>query len=307
MSVKLIFNPAASKGAALRMKDIIEDLLRKNFSEYSVDTTLYPGHATHLARDALKNGFATVIAAGGDGTINEVVNGFFDGDKPINIDAKLGLFPIGLGNDYIKSFCDKTKPELSVKCIIDGKSKLVDVGSVEYTTYDGGTSERKFINIADFGLSSEVASWVNTHKQIKSGTMAYFIGTMAAWRKHRECMVRLVVDGSDKGSHKLHLGLICIGTTFGGGMEVAPNAVTDDSLFDVYFAKKMNFFGVLKKLPKVYLGKHIEDKDVMYFRASSVEVYPEGEKRVLMAMEGEQPGFLPAKYKIIPKSLRICA
>lgn len=305
MSSLVILNPAACAGCAKRKRGELQRLFSRYLEGSVMEETIAPGDATVRARRALEKGFTHIVAAGGDGTVNEVANGFFIDDKLINPDASLSIVPLGSGNDFISAVGVSNDIETAVRRCGEGKDFLIDVGKACVTTAEGGKSSRYFVNYGDFGFSAEVAAWFNRHRHGFLSTLWYFFGVIAAWKERRHYDVEALIDGKTVQISNVLLGIVCNGTSIGGGMKVAPRAVIDDGLFDVYLAKVSKFKKMLPILTKVYSGVHQENEDILYFRAKRVDVRISNDVKVRVGMEGEQPGFLPAEYTMMPRALKL--
>ncbi len=156
----LIVNPNSQNGELGRQWSYLSKIIRRELAYHEVRTK-GPGDATKLAREAILAGAEQVIAIGGDGTVNEVVNGFFENGKCIATDTAMGLLPFGTGGDFRKTVHIPKDPSRAARIIAEGKTRPIDIGHVEYATPSGGTENRVFANIASFGVSGMVARMVN--------------------------------------------------------------------------------------------------------------------------------------------------
>jgi diacylglycerol kinase (ATP) len=305
MTIQVILNPAAAAGTAGAHQRELVALLDRHVVDYTLELTKERGDATVLARRALAGGATHIVAAGGDGTINEVINGFFEAGVPINPHAVFSVIPMGSGNDFLKSLGIADKMKEAILKVSEGEVRRIDVGSVAFWDAEGSPCARYFVNIADFGFSADVAAWFNAHRRAYVGKLLYFLATFAAWRTRRLYEVDAHIDGTPVHLTNVLLGVVCNGTTFGGGMKVAPRAAIDDGLFDVYLVRGVKFMKLLPMLNKVYRGEHQENDAILYFRATQIDVRVDTQSRVPLGMEGEQPGFLPASYTIMPGALNL--
>ncbi len=210
---------------------------------------------------------------------------------------------MGSGNDFVTSLGIAADMHKAILNIREGTERRIDVGCVTFWSGDGNPRVRHFVNIADFGFSADVAAWFNAHRRAYLGKLWYFLATLAAWRTRRLYEVDAHIDGTPVHLTNVLLGVVCNGTTFGGGMKVAPRAVIDDGLFDVYLARGVKFSKLLPMLKKMYRGEHQENDAILYFRATQIDVRVDAQNCVPLGMEGEQPGYLPATYTIMPGAL----
>ena len=158
--------------------------------------TRAPGHATELTREALKRGAKTVIAVGGDGTINEVVNGFFEDEHPIQTDAALAVIPHGTGSDFSRTLNLPLDGTLAARIIQDGEKRLIDVMKVRYTTSDGNPKVRYAINVASFGLGGTVADKVNRSSKAMGAFWTFASATLEAALRFSGSQVTVRLDDS---------------------------------------------------------------------------------------------------------------
>lgn len=305
-SVQIIVNPASAGGATGKRWPQIRDLLDKSQLQYRVTLTEAPGDATEITRRALADGCSRVVAVGGDGTLNEIVNGFFDGEgKPLNKSAALGIIPSGTGGDFRKSIDLGTDVGGALERLNADKTRAVDVGRVDFA--DG--SHRFFINIADCGIGGEVVARVNRNKHKGGGlrgTAVFLWTSLAMLMTYPGCNVTVDVDG-DVITRKVRNVVIANGRYFGGGMKVAPDAEVDDGLFDVVLVGMTSRVGALTGIPRLYKGTHVTRSEVEVMRGKVIGVSSNDETPVLFDLEGEQIGQAPARVSCIPKALLLVA
>ena len=253
--VVAIANPRSAAGRTAKRWPAIRTELAARGIEVEVQMTSGPGDATGLARQALTNGHDLVVAVGGDGTINEVVNGFFAEDgAAINSDAALAVIPSGSGGDFRRSAGIPADFASAVAVIAEGVTHRCDVGRIEAT---GGGDARHFINIADCGVGGEVAARVNAGRGKRfGGTPAFFYHSMAVLMTYRARRVEIELDG-EVLERSVQNVVIANGRYFGGGMMVAPQARLDDGIFDVVIINAASRLQTARDLPSVYRGHHI--------------------------------------------------
>ncbi len=266
------------------------------------------GHATELARQALLSGVDRVLSVGGDGTHNEIVNGFFDGSAPCKPDAILGIVPSGTGGDFRRTLGIASGKKTWQEVLAQEHSIPVDVGILQYQAADGSSQESKFLNITSFGLGGLVDQKVNQSTKILGGKVSFIIGTLKALARYRNQPIRLRVYQADDSlvlDQSLAISNVAVanGQYFGGGMWVAPKAKIDDGLFDVIIMGDLSKSDVIFKMQKIYKGKHLEIPKVSSLRGSRIEA--DSDQEVLIDMDGEQPGRLPLRIGILPQAIRL--
>lgn len=300
----VIVNPASNHGRTRQRWLEIKEALKSFFKEFKYDFTEKPQQATDLAREALKDGTELLIGVGGDGTVNEIANGFFHNNKPINPEATLGIVPSGTGCDLMRSLNIPRSLKNAVRFISEAPDCRIDVGRVTYSTEKGQTDSRYFLNIADFGLGGEVVRRVNEErlKRKASSYVKCLIETMLTFRGHE---VSIRVDGGEKVSGNYLIGAIANGKIFGKGMKIAPEARLNDRLFDVILVKGLKFLEFCLHGWKLINGSHLSYHKVTMLRGHKVEVFPLTPNPVLIELDGEQVGRLPASFEIIPSALQV--
>jgi diacylglycerol kinase (ATP) len=258
--IKAIFNPQANRGDNYKQHDLIFDLLRQQAETASLDGLLYqidwvttkePGHATELAYQAALDGYDTVVAIGGDGTIHEVVNGLMrvDPDRRPN----LGIVPAGTGNDVTNNFGLSTDLAEAVHCLFQDHTRLLDVGMVS----DGGENSQYWVNTLGFGFSGAVTVVARSSTTILRGFMLYLyivIKTILFYAQNND--IKVQVDDADPVEKSISMVNICNGPAEGGGFPVAPHALMDDGLLSYTFMRRMNRLKMLYFLPIVLAAKH---------------------------------------------------
>ncbi|MGB9893261.1 MAG: diacylglycerol/lipid kinase family protein [Candidatus Saccharicenans sp.] len=304
LKTRVIINPASNHGRTRHRWVEIKEALKSFFKDFKYDFTEKPFQATELAREALKEGTELLIGVGGDGTVNEIANGFFDNQKIINPEASLGIVPSGTGCDLTRSLNIPRNLKNAVKFISEAPDQRIDVGQVTYSQADGQRSSRYFLNIADFGLGGEVVRKVNQErlKRKASSYVRCLIETMLSFKGHE---VRVLVDGQERASGKYLIGAIANGQIFGKGMKVAPKARLDDSLFDLILVRSLRFIEFCLHGWKLINGSHLSYHKVTMWRGRQIQVFPLLPEPVLIEVDGEQIGNLPASFEIIPESLQI--
>lgn len=259
------------------------------------------GEATEIARRAIRAGRPVVAAVGGDGTLNEVVNGFFAEGVPLRSSSNLGLIPFGTGGDTRRTF---NLPDglAAARLLVEGVPRTIDAGRLDL---DGRSVH--FVNIAEAGLGALVSDRVNRAPKQLGGRISFLIGTlggMAGW-KHQP--MRVVVDGTEVRELTAQSVTVANCRYYGGGMLAAPMAIPDDGLLDVIVTGAIGKLEGLVGLTKIYSGKHFEDprlsRWVEAFRARRVEVA--SPNPVLVQVDGEVAGTLPASFEVVPGALRL--
>jgi len=304
LKTRVIVNPASNRGRTRHRWAEIKAVLKYFLKDFKYDFTERPSQATDLAREAIKEGADLLIGVGGDGTANEIANGFFEQQKIINPEATLGLVPSGTGCDFTRSLNIPRNLKNAVKFISEAPQQPIDVGQVTYRDENGQPAHRYFLNIADFGLGGEVVREVNRSRLERraSSYILCLINTMLTFKGHQ---VELSVDGQKSASGNYLIGAIANGRIFGKGMKIAPRARLNDSLFDLILVKSLSFLEFCLHGWKLVNGSHLNYHKVTWRRGQKIEVFTLGQEPVLIELDGEQVGSLPATFNLIPSSLQI--
>lgn len=301
---KVIVNPASNRGRTRMRWGEIRDGLKSFIREFKFEFTEKPLHATDIAREAIKDGADLVIGVGGDGTMNEIANGFYEDHRMINPEATLGLVPSGTGCDLFRSLNIPPGLRAALHVLNDAPSVRMDVGQVHYRRNDGQEEDRFFLNVADFGLGGEVVREV-TERRLQRRASSYvrcLVTTMARYKNKR---VRIRVDGRPLPDGEYLIGAVANGRIFGKGMKVAPDARLDDGLFDSVLVRGFRFLEFCRHGWKLMNGTHVTHPKVTVVRGQKVEAWPDEGQEVLLELDGDQLGRLPATFEIIPRNLLV--
>lgn len=299
-----IINPAAAAGKASK-----KWLLFKSAFHGVLDcreiVTQSPGHATELTRQALHEGLEIIIAAGGDGTVNEVVNGFFEAGKPVNADAALAIVPRGTGTDFVRTFAIPTTPQALLKAIAQWHTRTVDIGRITCKTFDDRDISRLFLNVADCGYGGALLRRFGRYKPYFPGPPAYFLGLLVTLLTYRNPVVSFRIDDGTPQKGRFNSLIAANAQFFGGGMWIAPRAEVNDGLFEIIQLGNINKLEVLLNIRRLYHGTLCQHPKVACVRGKKLQVW--SDENVLLDVDGELPGRLPATFEIVPSAMRIMA
>jgi YegS/Rv2252/BmrU family lipid kinase len=303
MKTFFVVNPRSANGGTGKRWGELAASIARTLSDFGVEFTRGEMDAMHITRNALKAGYECIVAVGGDGTINEVVNGFFEDGKAINSQAALGVLPRGTGGDFRKTFDWDLDSDEAIKRLKTPDTRPFDVGLLEFRGHDGQTKRRYFANICSFGVSGLVDQEVNATSKAFGGTVSFMLGSLKALTKYQDKTVRVSFD--DKPAETLAVTTLSVanGKYFGGGMKVAPEADVSDGIFDVTVWSGYGLTDFVIKSKGVYSGAHVNWKGTRTLRAK--KVVAESDEQVLIDCDGEQPGMLPCSMQILPAAIRL--
>ncbi len=298
-----IVNPCSSNGNTGKEWPAFEKMIKEAGLEFESQLTEYPGHATEIARHALKNAYEIIVSVGGDGTMNEVLNGFFENDQPINKNASLSVFSRGTGCDFARTMAIDNSVEAIIEILKNKKRRYLDIGKCRFLEYSGEQVDRYFLNVSDVGIGGETTYRVNRNSKALKGFLSFLIGTISTIAVYKNKKLHIVIDDKTFINKTLNTVVIANGKYFGGGMQIAPDAKIDDGLFDIIVLGNFSKSELIMNFPKIYKGSHIGHPKVERYRGKKIVI--KSTDRVLIELDGEQPGTLNAEYHIIPKAISV--
>lgn len=296
---KVIVNPAAGAGKTARLWPQIMGLFQRQGLRFEHELTEAPGHAIEMARIAARNGYDMVVSVGGDGTINEIVNGLYAAG---NIkDAVLGIVSTGTGSDYIRTIGIPRRYEDACRCFLRPKKLTVDLGVVEYSS-NGNMAERLFVNFAGMGFDAEIVRRTTQQYKALGGLPSYLMGTLTTLFTYKNKDISLKVDGEEV-EKRVCTVVMNNGRYGGGGMFTAPDASINDGYFDVMIVGDMSKPDLLRSLPRIYKGTHLTHPKVTMKRAKEIEI--RSAQPMQLQADGELLGQVPARFRILPSALNV--
>lgn len=299
-----IVNPYSAAGATRRVFERVRGRYQAALENLDVRLTERPGHATELAREAVRGGAEVVVSVGGDGTNNEVVNGFFDEDgERIDSATAFGVVTSGTGGDFRRTFGWDKEPLRDLARLERNERRRVDVGRVRFTAPDGSTKTRCFLNIASFGMSGDVVRRVNQGGKALGGKASFLLATVRALVGYEPAVLRIEADDQPARERKLALVAVANARFFGGGMKIAPEAEVDDGRFDAILVEDGGASMWARHGLKVYRGEHAGVDAVETVRCERMRAAPTGSDTVPLELDGEEVGTLPAVLEVVPATL----
>jgi YegS/Rv2252/BmrU family lipid kinase len=297
-----VVNPNAGNGKGKKDWDRISGLFAKENIQISVRFTEKKGQAIEFTRDAIGSGFRKIISVGGDGTLNEVVNGVFTQDFCSSKEVKIGMIPVGTGNDWGRMFRIPLVYEGAVNVIKENKIMPHDIGIISY--YIGSEQQKRyFINIAGLGFEALVVNKTNKQKDKgKSSQAIYFYNLLSSLVSYKKPDVKIIIDGIIS-SCKIFSINVGNGRYCGGGMRQTPDALPDDGLLDITVIKEMSRFEVIKSLKLLYDGTILSHPKVDGYRSNNLKVT--SESVIFAEADGESLGHTPLEFGIIPAGINV--
>ncbi|MEM7370427.1 MAG: diacylglycerol kinase family protein [Bacteroidota bacterium] len=298
----LIANPKAGGGKAQKDWNKIQRTLDTVGLGYDCVWTERPFHAIDLVRSALEKGYRKFAALGGDGTVNEVINGIFSQQLVPSRELLFGVLPIGTGNDWARTYRIPKAYAKSIPLLKKAKSRVQDIGKVTYNR-DGVSHTRFFNNVLGLCFDAFVAD--QTKDQSKSGLkgqLFYLLGVLKCLGKYSCPTLHVQGEGIDFHGPAI-LANVGLCRFSGGGMQLVPQAIPGDGLFDITIVEALTPAQVYRRLPLLYNGKLYKDSHVHHFRSSWVTVSATPDS--LLEVDGENLGEIPASIDLLPAALNV--
>lgn len=294
MAFKFIVNPTAGRGRTGKLVDDLHRVLKDRGIEYDLVLTRQAGHGQELAEKASSEGWPVVVAVGGDGTMNEVLNGIMVGNRA----TALGVMPTGTGNDLARTLGIPLDFAGAVDRLLAGQSRTIDVGR---------DNDGFFSIVCGLGFAADVMHHVNTHHAPwLRGPLAIAAGVISVVNTLHPTRFRVEIDGKSWDSDLV--AVFVLNTRFtGGGMMVSPQAAPDDGLLDVVLIRKISRLALLGLLPKVYSGKHLGHPCVEIYHARRVSFTPDPDVRMIKMFDGNIQGMAPLTAELLPSVLTVRA
>jgi len=299
LRIKVIVNPVAGARSTRRKWPIISRLLERIGLSFDFNYTEGVGHAMELAQAAASDGYRYLVAVGGDGTVNEVANGILHSTNAAA--TALGVVSTGTGSDFARSAGLARDYTTACNNLTSSKRLTIDVGVVEYQR-DGKTQERFFVNSAGVGFDAAVVKETERLPKFFGGTIPYVAGLLRTLFIYKNKPV-VVKVGDEVESLRVLNVVVANGGYLGGGMHIVPGAELCDSLLDVAIVGDMGKFELLKELPKVYKGTHVNHPKFKMKKAAHATI--ESPETMLVYADGELLGECPAAFRIVPKALSL--
>lgn len=260
-------------------------------------------HAADITSRALEEGYTAIVAVGGDGTVNEVLNGFYNRGEPINDDACLGFIPSGTSGDlaHTLGLLDYSAEDL-LTALPDSQCTRLDFGKAEFQGFDSNQSCRLFMNEASLGFAAKTADLVNRSSKYLGGKISFLVGVFRCLASYRNHEMSVSMDGEPWYTGPVFLMSVANGRYFGGGMQIAPDADPGDGLFEVVLITALSRLDVAKHIGKIYSGQHLALEQVKVRRGKSVLV--QSREQVGLELDGECTGWVDARFSVVSKGIK---
>lgn len=301
--IVFIVNPHAGHGSTGSTWPSIEALAKDRLGSFEVYMTKAPGDAAIFAKNAAADKVNLLVCVGGDGTLNEVVNGVMNHEKSVRSNVTLGFIPNGTGCDFVRTVSIPQDIEQAVDFIVSGSVRSIDLGALVFQDHQGHDRCRFFHNVASFGLGGDVAQRVNRTTKALGPFVSFMWATLISVFLYGTKSIRILIDGNFEKDVSVWNVVVANGQYHGGGMWVAPDASVCDGLLHVTIIGDLTIPEVLINLPKLYNGRIYDIDKVITLTGKKVAAI--SNDRVLLEVDGEQPGMLPVVVKMVPDAMQI--
>lgn len=297
----IIANPTAHGGAMERDWPKIEAALQALGFSYNVQFTARRGHAAQLVETAILNGGRHLLGIGGDGSNHEIVNGIFGQSFVPPSEITYALLPYGTGNDWARQYEIPHNPRLRLARLLELKTVLQDIGLVHFMR-DGKPDSRYFVNVAGMAYDGFIGK--KLLEKPANNKLQYLLAVAHYLWQYQLSMARIEYDGQvvEDLFYTINVGLCRFS---GGGMQLVPQAVPDDGLFALTFAREISKLEVLLQTPRFYTGALLKHPKITGSQARSIKVTHLGDTPTLLEADGEFLGETPVKFEILERALRV--
>ncbi len=299
----IIVNPKSGRGLTEKKWASITLQIHNNLGPFDFEFTRESGDAIRIAEKEAKQGRKLIVAMGGDGTISEVSTGILSSGESV----ELGILPHGTGGDFCRSLNIPKDLSKAARQLREGTTRRVDAGRIRFLNNEGKEAVRYFVNTASFGMSGGVATRANeSSKKLLGGRLTFAAATLKSTLADSNSDVYLQIDQQEKRRMKVASVCVANGKYWGGGMKIAPDAKLNDGYFDVVMIGDLSMVEKLTKSYRLYSGTHLKIDKVGFTLGTRIEATPvNGNDPVLIEVDGEAPGRLPATIELLPEALQI--
>lgn len=296
MKVAIILNGLSGKKRFFysRLLPVINEV-----AEAHVFETQSATDAFSFSVKAVSQNFDVVIAAGGDGTINQVVNGMLQSSLPLEKLPALSILPVGSGNDLARTVNIDLKADTLKQRLIQKNIKPIDIGSVTFQQH-GNESHAYFINVCSAGMGPEVLNYMRSGGKTLGAAVAYYIAILTTFSTYK-CMPVTIKTSGWQWKDSLRSLAIGNGRYFGSGLCIAPDAKPDDGEFGTFICGAVSVLDFVRYTNTLKTGGRISNPKIEYRTANVLELTSEAPCRI--EADGELLGFLPARVKVMPQRI----
>ncbi len=301
--IAFIVNPHAGNGSTGSNWSYIEAVARDRLGYFETYMTQKPGDAVMFAKDAVAKDAGLLVCVGGDGTLNEVINGIMMHEESIRSTVTLGFVPNGTGCDFVRTLPIPQNIEHAIDAIAGGIVRTIDLGRLSFHDHRGHECGRYFHNITSFGLGGDVAQRVNRTTKVFGPFISFMWATLISIFLYGKKQIRIRIDNGFEQEFTVWNVAVANGRYHGGGMWVAPDASVYDGLLNVTVIGDLTLPEVFLNLPNLYNGRIYDIDKVVTLTGKKIEAV--SDQPALLDVDGEQPGMMPIVIHVVPGALKI--
>ncbi|MGB2930107.1 MAG: diacylglycerol kinase family protein [Desulfobacterales bacterium] len=301
--IAFVVNPHAGNGSTGSNWSYIEAVARDRLGHFETYMTQKPGDAVMFAEDAVAKDAGLLVCVGGDGTLNEVINGIMMHEESIRSTVTLGFVPNGTGCDFVRTLPIPQNIEHAIDAIAGGYARAIDLGRLSFRDHRGHECDRYFHNITSFGLGGDVAQRVNRTTKAFGPFISFMWATLISIFLYGKKQIRIRIDNGFEQEFKVWNVAVANGRYHGGGMCVAPDASVYDGLLNVTVIGDLTLPEVFLNLPNLYNGRIYDIDKVVTLTGEKIEAL--SDQSVFLDVDGEQPGMMPIVIHVVPGALKI--
>jgi YegS/Rv2252/BmrU family lipid kinase len=301
--IAFIVNPHAGNGSTGSNWSYIEAVARDRLGHFETYMTQKPGDAVMFAEDAVAKDAGLLVCVGGDGTLNEVINGIMMHEESIRSTVTLGFVPNGTGCDFVRTLPIPLNIEHAIDAIAGGIARAIDLGKLSFHDHHGHECGRYFHNITSFGLGGDVAQRVNRTTKAFGPFISFMWATLISIFLYGKKQIRIRIDNGFEHEFTVWNVAVANGRYHGGGMWVAPDASVYDGLLNVTVIGDLTLPEVFLNLPNLYNGRIYDIDKVVALTGKKIEAV--SDQPALLDVDGEQPGMMPIVIHVVPGALKI--
>lgn len=298
----IIVNPNAGTGLGKKMWDKILYHFNSIDIEFDYYLTKHKEHAIELTQKAIASGYKKFISVGGDGTVNEIVNGIMNQNIIDTKEITLAMIPVGTGNDWRRSIAIPMNYSKTIDLISKNDCQMLDIAKVTFNS-DNGTQSRYFINMAGIGFDASVAKKSNEDKANGNNSKLLYLKNLFSILVKYSNVKHIITHDNGIINDKVFSLSIGKGKFNGGGMMQCPNAIINDGFLDMTVIKDVSKFVVIKEVMKVFSGKHINHHKIDTLKTKKAVITTD--EKIYLEIDGETTGFSPFTFSVIPKSIKV--
>ncbi|WP_456376262.1 diacylglycerol/lipid kinase family protein [Lutibacter sp.] len=293
----VIINPASGNGAAKKIWQLINNELIKQKFDFKFKFTESKNHSSKLVKKAIKQKFTKFICVGGDGTLHTIVNGVLSLNSTNISEIKIGIIPIGTGNDWVKNYAISTNYKKAIVILKNENTISQDIGKITILSTNNIVY---FNNLAGIGFDGFVVNKVNNYKKL--GTLAYIVGALVSLTSYKKPTLKIELNKKVIRGKTLML-LIGLCKYSGGGMQLTKNSNSTDGLFDISYIQKINLVTILSNIKGLFNGRITNHKLVNTYKTSSIKIKVLDTEKTYIQADGELIGSGNFSVELLPKAI----